>query len=331
VPRPARRFASSVASALSRLADRFAAAGLRAAAAILPTVPARAALALADAIAAALYLLDARGRRVGRDNLRAVLGDEVSRAERTRILRASYRNAARSLILLFHVQPTTARRWGRFVSVDADLESRMREGLARSPKVVFASGHFGNWEMALAARTVLPYAPDSDYLTETTGMRRVDELFERLRDRGSAGGSRRKGGALALKHALDHGRSVALLVDRNVRGWHGGRYVPFLGIPARTTPLPAVLSRHYRVPLLVLLCVPDGDAHWRLWLSPDLSGPFTDDVEADVAAATERMNAVLSRVIREHPEGWAWMIKRWKSRPTPEVGPYPSYSIYDPE
>jgi lauroyl/myristoyl acyltransferase len=66
-------------------------------------------------------------------------------------------------------------------------------------------------------------------------------------------------------------------------------------------------------------------------VSPDLSGERTDDEEADVLAATGRVNDVLSRVIRERPEAWAWMLKRWKSRPTPELGPYPAYSLYDPD
>ncbi len=330
-PGSARRPVRALAEAMGRGADLLAASLLSVCAKVLPAIPSRAAIALADALAVLLHAFDARGRRVGRANLRAVLSDELPRAERARVLRGSYRNAVRAMVLLFHVRPTTPERWGRFVTVPPEVEARMHEGLQLHSRVVLVSGHFGNWEMALAARSVLPYAPRFAYLAETTGMRAVDDLFDRLRDRGGGSGALRKGGSWALKRALENGGSVALLVDRNVRGWHGGHYVPFLGLPARTTPLPAVLARRFEVPLLVLLCVPDGGAHWRLWLSPDLLGPLTEDVDADVAGATERVNAVLSRVIREHPEGWAWMIKRWKSRPTADLGPYPSYSVWDPD
>ena len=258
-------------------------------------------------------------------------GDELSGKERRRILRASYRNALTAEVLLFHLQPLTRERWSRFVSVRPEDDARFREMLAATPVVVFASGHYGNWELLLAARTALSYAPETAYVAETTGRPRVDALFGRLRDRGAGAASMRKRGAMALKKALEDKKSVCLLVDRNVRGWHGGRYVPFLGLPARTTPLPAMLSRWYGVPLAVLLLVPEGRAQWRLWVSPDLSAPPTEDEAADLLAATERMNDVLSRVIRERPEAWSWMIKRWKSRPTPELGPYPAYSLYDPD
>jgi KDO2-lipid IV(A) lauroyltransferase len=316
---------------LRGVANRAAAAPLRVMARVLPAVPTRAVLAFADALGDLLWLLDARGRSAGMQNLAAVMGDELSPRERRRVLRASYRNAIACEVLLFHVQPPTPERYRRFVAVDADDEARWREKLRATPSVVVASGHFGNWELLLQGRHALDFVPPLAYLAETTGIPSVDALLGRLRDRDAGGVAMRKSGALALKGALAEGKSVALLVDRNVRGYHGGEYVPFLGLPARTTPLAATLARWYRRPLLVMLAVPAGRAKWRLWLSDDLLGDITDDADADVAAANERINAILSRAIREHPGAWAWMIKRWKSRPAKDLGSYPAYSLYDRE
>jgi KDO2-lipid IV(A) lauroyltransferase len=311
--------------------ERAAAAPLELAAKVLPGVPLRAAIAVADALAAALAGLDRRGRRAARQNLAAVFGPELSRAERRRIVRESYRNVLRNVVLLFHLQPLSAERWRRFVTLRPEDEARIRRLVAEAPRAVMTSGHFGNWELLLATRTALPWTYETAYLMETTGRPRVDALIDRLRDRGQGGGAMRKRGAFALKQALEEGRSVSLLVDRNVSSRLGGRYAPFLGIPARTTPLPAILARRYRLPLAVVLLIPEGPLRWRLWVSPDLCGEPTDDEDADVLAATERVNDVLSRVVRERPEAWAWMLKRWKSRPTPELGPYPAYSLYDPD
>ena len=55
----------------------------------------------------------------------------------------------------------------------------------------------------------------------------------------------------------------------------------------------------------------------------------TGDDDADVLADAGRVNDVLSRLIRERPDAWAWMIKRWKDRPTAELGPYPAYSRWN--
>ena len=313
------------------LGERLVAAPIVLASWILPALPMRVALWLSSALAFVVFAFDRRGRKAGHQNLAVAFGDELTPKERRRILRGSYRNALTAEVLLFHLQPLTAEKWSKVVKIRPEDDVRFRAMLLQTPVVVFASGHYGNWEMLLAARTALDYAPETAYVAESTGRPRVDAIFNRLRDRGSGGAAKRKNGAMALKAALEDEKSVCLLVDRNVRGHHGGRYVPFLGLPARTTPLPAVLARWYGVPLAVLLLLPEGRASWRLWISPDVSGPKTDDEAGDLLATTTRMNDVLSRVIRERPEAWAWMIKRWKSRPTPELGPYPAYSLFDPE
>ncbi len=303
---------------------------LELAAALLRPLPTRWVLVLSNAFAALVWALDPRGRKASAQNLSLVFGAELSPAERRRLTRASYRCAVRSIFLLFHLQPLTPARYRSLVRVDPADDARFRALIAQHPTVVLVSGHFGNWELLLASRSVIPYAPECVYLAETTGFPSVDAFFERLRDRGAGGAGRRKRGAMALKKALEDGRSVSLLVDRNVRGAHGGIYAPFLGLPARTTPLPAKLARWNDVPLAVSLLLPEGEARWRLWISGDLRGERTDDEEADVLAATTRVNDILSRAIREHPESWTWLLKRWKSRPTPELGPYPAYSYYDP-
>ncbi len=298
---------------------------------MLRSIPTSSALDFAAGLGLLVYALDPRGRRAGHQNLAAVFGEEMSPRERRRILVASYRNAIAAEVLLFHLQPLTREKYRRFVRVDPDYAEAVKADMAKWPSLVIAAGHLGNWELLLGSRHVIDGAPAFTYLAETTGVPSVDDLFARLRDPGAGSAALRKRGAFALKKALADGGSVALLVDRNVRGWHGGRYVPFLGLPARTTALPAMLARWYGVPLLVLLTIPEGRNRWRLWFSADCMGERTDDEEADVSSALERMNAILSRAIREHPSSWAWMLKRFKSRPTPELGPYPAYSLYDPD
>ena len=306
-------------------------AALEIAAKILPAIPGPAVLALSDGFGLLLYVLDARGRRAGMQGLAAVFREEMTARDRRRTLRASYRNTIQAVVLLFHLQPLTDARYRRFVHIAPEDDAKFRALVAAHPTFVLVSGHYGNWELTLCSRSIVPYAPPMAYLAETTGSPRVDAFFERLRDHGSGGANQRKGGAMALRAALEKGQSVCFLADRNVPRRFGGRFAPFLGIESRTTPLAATLAHWYRVPLAVALLLPEGRARWRLWVSGDLMEPRTGDPDVDVPAGIARMNDVLSRAIREHPEAWAWMLKRWKSRPTPELGPYPPYSLYDPD
>ena len=306
-------------------------AGLHVASKILPALPERAVLVLSDVCGTVGWAVDRRGRRAGMQGLAAVFGEEMTPRDRRRTLRASYRNTTQAVVLLFHLQPLTDERYRKFVHITPEDDAKFRRLVAGQPTFVLVSGHYGNWELTLCSRSVVPYAPPMAYLAETTGSPRVDAFLERLRDHGSGGANQRKGGAMALRGALEKGQSVCFLSDRNVPRRHGGRWAPFLGLSSRTTPLAATLAHWYQVPLAVALLLPEGRARWRLWISGDLMAPRSGDPEADIAAGTARMNDVLSRAIREHPEAWAWMLKRWKSRPTPELGPYPPYSLYDPD
>jgi Kdo2-lipid IVA lauroyltransferase/acyltransferase len=48
----------------------------------------------------------------------------------------------------------------------------------------------------------------------------------------------------------------------------------------------------------------------------------TGNTEEDSVANTAIFTAVLERYIREYPDQWLWMHRRWKTRPVGEAGIY---------
>jgi KDO2-lipid IV(A) lauroyltransferase len=225
----------------------------------------------------------------------------------------------------------TPAKYARWVRVSPEAMAWLQHLSATFDKGVIVSGHLGNWELLLGTRLAFPNSAKITSLFEQTPVPELDVALDSLRGRSGGKGAVRKGGAMALKAALDRGESVGLLVDRNVRQEHGGVWAPFLGLEARTSPLPVVLARRYGLPMGMLLCVPDGPRRWRLWMSPNFMEPPTDDEAADVRRVLTKINDALGAKIREHPEAWLWMIKRWKSRPTEALGRYPAYSYWDPD
>jgi KDO2-lipid IV(A) lauroyltransferase len=49
----------------------------------------------------------------------------------------------------------------------------------------------------------------------------------------------------------------------------------------------------------------------------------TGDEDADVRENTARFMAVIEAYVREHPDQWLWVHKRWKTRPPGESAIYP--------
>ena len=46
------------------------------------------------------------------------------------------------------------------------------------------------------------------------------------------------------------------------------------------------------------------------------------EITGDAIEDTRRIHAQLESVIREYPDQWLWMHRRWKTRPAGEAGLY---------
>jgi KDO2-lipid IV(A) lauroyltransferase len=66
-----------------------------------------------------------------------------------------------------------------------------------------------------------------------------------------------------------------------------------------------------------------GPARFRIICEPPLMLPDTGDRQADVHTLTSAMNATLERWIREQPECWLWLHRRW---PKDQLGSSPASS-----
>lgn len=298
---------------------------------ILAALPTRWVLTLGNGLGHVLVALDHRGRTAAFQNMRVVFGDAMSQTDRKTLLRAAMRNVARSVVLLFHLQPLDAKRYRAWVTL-GDVEERRPHDFAevRARGAVFVSGHIGNWELLLGLRLLFPDYPPTVFLAEEIEHDALNRLLKKLRSHGDLISVFRKGGARAVFRIVGQGGIAGLLVDRNVRRQHGGVYVPFLGLDARTSPLPASVALRHGVPVFPVFLLPEG-GRYRMTFGPDLAKDLPDGSrDAQTRALLTRINASLEAVIRERPELWNWTLKRWKSRPHEAVGDYPAYSEYDP-
>lgn len=297
---------------------------------IFAALPSRWVLNVADTLGNALYFIDARGRRIARQNLDAVYQGDKSRKEKAAIARAGFRESARAIALMLHCHPMTPGKFRRWVDMP-EVEGHPYFEAVQQRGAVFVSAHIGNWEILLALRILYPELPRSIFVAETVPNRALNRFMGGLRGHGDLVAAMRKGGAMQVVKTVREGGIAAIVADRNVRGYHGGIYAPFLGLPARTTPLPAWMALRLDVPLHVILCLPYGDGRYRVWLGPDLVENLPPGtMESRQRELTARINHVLGAVVLAQPESWNWAQARFKGRPEEERGLYPPYSKHDP-
>ena len=241
--------------------------------------------------------------RRARRNLAAALPD-LSAAEIERVLAGMWDNLGRVAAEYPHLRRIRVfEPAGRVETVG--IEHLDRAIAAGRPVIVFG-GHLGNWEIAALAAG--QYGIDVAQIYRAANNPLVDRMVARFRGAGSefipkgAVASRR---ALA---ALRRGAHLTLLVDQKL---NDGIPVPFFGREAMTAPALALLALHFDCAVLPARVERLQGAHFRLTIHPPL--PLLRGVAraADAAALMAAVNRTLETWIRERPEQWFWLHRRW--------------------
>ena len=78
-----------------------------------------------------------------------------------------------------------------------------------------------------------------------------------------------------------------------------------------TAPALALLALRFGCSVLPVRVERLHGANFRLIIEPPLSLPDSGNRDADVAALMAAVNRTLEGWIREHPEQWFWLHRRW--------------------
>ncbi|MEE9209503.1 MAG: lauroyl acyltransferase [Kiloniellales bacterium] len=241
----------------------------------------------------------ARARR----NLRLVF-PENSAAETERIVAGMWDNLGRVAAEYPHIGEITAPESGRIDWIDTAPVRAMRDDGCAG---ILVSAHLANWEVMPAA--AIQRGVDMTIIVREPNNPLVRPLIERAR--GVAGGVRApKGlpGAKAAVGALRRGRVLGLLYDQKL---NDGISVPFFGIEAMTPAAPAQLALRFGCPLVPVRVERVGPARFRLASFDALALPQSGDRQADTVAVMTTLNEILEAWIRDRPEQWLWLHRRW--------------------
>ena len=171
--------------------------------------------------------------------------------------------------------------------------------------MILFSGHLANWEISpLAAGQ---YGIDGGLVYRTSSNPFVDRMI--LKCRGWPGEviPKEAVGRRAVS-ALRRGAHLLILADQKL---NEGIPVPFFGRPAMTAPTVALLGLRFDCDVLPARVERLNGARFRLTIEPPLQLPNTGNRAADVATLTASVNETFERWIRERPEQWFWVHRRW--------------------
>lgn len=284
-------------------------AALRLVAAIARALPLEAASDLGAFLGGVARLILPRRRRIAEENLRAALG--LSEEEAAQSARAVFTQLGRSFVEFLALP---AHAWdeleGRVTSEDGGME-RLRAWNAAGRGAVLVTGHYGNWE--LLGATLGHHAGGVAYIFPAQSNPGTDAFINETRRRlGVELIPMEQGMRRALRRILEGG-NIGMLVDQDARKI--GIHLPFFGRPASTLTGPARLAIRARSPLYVTLLERTGPARFRARLLDWIEPREGAEEEAELARLTLALNETLERAIRERPDHWYWIHRRWKTPP----------------
>ncbi|MCX5801122.1 MAG: lysophospholipid acyltransferase family protein [Candidatus Eisenbacteria bacterium] len=247
-------------------------------------------------------------RRVVLENLRRAF-PEKSEAEILAIARGTYRNLAMSLVEYARLPVTSDEEMRGRVTVEG-LES-FREALAGSKGAVLVTGHFGSWELMGAALRALGYPVN--FLVGEQKNKAVDNLMNQLRRSKGIGIIKMGVSMRRVLEALKKNEFVAMLSDQDAGS--RGVFVDFLGRPASTPFGPASFALRTGACLVSGFILREDLSHHRVVLETPILPAITGDKEKDLAHFTQAYTSLLEKYVRERPDHWLWLHRRWKTRP----------------
>jgi KDO2-lipid IV(A) lauroyltransferase len=259
---------------------------------------------------------------VGRINLRLAFPD-WSEGRRRRVLERSLANLGRSFVEFAQLPALDVAAFLDRVEVQGIEHLEAARRASPTGGVVVLTGHFGSWELLVAAMRArgLPVA----VVHRPRDNPALDRVVAQVRSASGAELYGRGTAARAALRAIREGKCLAMVLDQNCRR-EEGVFVPFFGRLACTRDGPARIALRTGAPVVPVFLYRRGGGPKhvaRILPSIDLVAAPANSREA-ILENTRRMTRVIEDAVRESPDHWIWIHRRWRTQPEGEAKPYPS-------
>jgi Kdo2-lipid IVA lauroyltransferase/acyltransferase len=252
-----------------------------------------------------------REQRIGRANLTAAF-PEKSRGEIETVLAGVWDNLGRLGAEFAHLDHIWEHDPAFPEQSRIEIGPRTHELFAQlrldgKPALIFA-GHLGNWELPAVA--AVAHGLDAAILFRRPNSASANRIIEELRavKMGTLIPAGRDA-PLRMAEALRNGQHVAILVDQY---FTNGVEVTFFGRKTKANPTLARLLRQIECPVHGVRIIRLPGHRFRAELSEEIK-PVRDAAgQIDVQGTMQAITSVVEGWIREYPDQWLWLHRRWR-------------------
>jgi KDO2-lipid IV(A) lauroyltransferase len=237
---------------------------------------------------------------------------EMDESRRTEIAFRSFQSVSATFLeLLWYPNFTKDGIKQRVHIENIELLRKLQE---KKKGIVFLTAHFGSWELATQAISVYSDARVCTIAKPQSNLF-IDRVITRWRELFglkivSMGVSVRE-----ILRTLQEGGIIALAADQSAP--KESIAVEFFGRKVPTFQGPAIFSLKTGAPIVLGCTLRQEDGNYTMRFvhvpSDDLHGASDETI----LELTRRQVQMTEAIIRQYPEQWMWMHKRWKHVPNP--------------
>ncbi|MFC1576079.1 ELM1/GtrOC1 family putative glycosyltransferase [Candidatus Omnitrophota bacterium] len=276
---------------------------------IFHILPTSVALWLGRRIGTAVYFLNTERRVIGYANLRAAYSATKTPAELRKIIKNVYKSWAEIFCEILTLTKINEKYIDKYIEI---VNPNNMLDIKDYPKgVILLTAHFGNWELAgmIGSLKGFPLL----VLAREQKMKRLNALINTLRESKGLTVVAKGFTTKNIVKALRDGKKIGMVGDQDAG--KTGMLVDFFGRPSSTAPGSARIAAKTGAYILPAFMARLTGCRHRLVLEK----PMLIKEGEDIRPYLEKYNQLLEKNVREHPEQWLWLHKRWKSTPLKKV------------
>ena len=258
------------------------------------------------------FLIIKKEREKTLAHLKIAFGGQKNEAEIREIALKAFANLGKNAVEWINFSKFTDR-WFETNVVPENFES-IYKAHDRGKGVIVLASHFGNWEL-MAAYLGYRHCKGA-IIAKRIYIEQLNRLFVDMRKKMGHEVFYRDESPKKIFRVLKNGGYVGILADQDVDSVEGV-FVNFFGKAAYTPVAPANLTMRTGAALIPVFLIRE-NGKFRFLVEKEIELDISGDRERDLLVNTIKWMKVLEKIIRQYPEQWVWMHRRWKTRPKEE-------------
>ncbi len=255
-----------------------------------------------------IYIILGKYRRLTKEHLRIAFGSEKSEKEISKIARSVFINIGMSITEILSL-PKIRNKLDSMVDING-IE-RLDKVLAAGHGAIVISAHFGNWELIPIIFARKGYS--SNIIARPIYYEKYNEWISFMRNSMGVNIIYRTDSPKKILKLLHNNEMIGITPDQDIDSVEG-IFVGFFGRKAYTPSAPVKLAMAANSPIVPMFIVRKGLKH-TIYVEEPILIEREGDKDAIIRKYTQKWSDIIEARIRAHPAHWAWMHRRWKTRP----------------